>query len=102
MSGVRHIVMFRFADTASRERIAEIIAQFAALQHQVPGIAGFSWGTNNSPEGLNKGLTHCFVLDFPDAAARDAYLPHPDHDAFVKFLGDDVADACVFDYAVGS
>ncbi|MEZ5670791.1 MAG: Dabb family protein [Alphaproteobacteria bacterium] len=101
MAGVRHIVMFRFAPSASQARIDAIVAAFAALKGKVPGISGFSWGTNNSPEGLNKGLTHCFVVEFPDAAARDAYLPHPEHDAFVKFLGDDVADVCVFDYSDG-
>jgi hypothetical protein len=33
-------------------------------------------------EGLNDGLTHMFVMSFSDATARDAYLPHPEHEAF--------------------
>lgn len=100
MAGVRHIVMFRFADATSQERITEIVKDLVALKGLVPDIDNLTWGTNNSPEGLNKGLTHCFVLDFADAAARDTYLPHPSHAAFVKSLGDDVADVCVLDYTL--
>ncbi len=31
---------------------------FVALPSKKPEIRGFEWGLNNSPEGLNKGLTH--------------------------------------------
>jgi len=39
-------------------------------------------GPNISPEGLGDGFTHAFLMTFADAAARDAYLPHPLHEAF--------------------
>ena len=42
---------------------------------------------NNSPEGKNLGFTHVYMLTFEDAAARDAYLPHPDHAKFGELLG---------------
>lgn len=98
MPAVRHIVMLRFNDGATPERITEVAAGFGALAHEIPGIAAIEWGTNNSPEDKNKGLTHCFLLDFVDAKARDDYLPHPVHVAFANSLGDVVADVCVFDY----
>jgi hypothetical protein len=99
MAGIRHVVMFRFKDGATPERIQEVVSGFGALAHKIDGITGFEWGTNNSPEGKNNGLTHCFMLDFKDAAARDAYLPHHVHVAFANGLADVVADVCVFDYA---
>jgi hypothetical protein len=51
----------------------------AALQGQIPGLLSFNTGPNNSPEGRAEGYTHGFVMDFADAAARDAYLPDPRH-----------------------
>ena len=99
MSGLRHIVMFRFREGTSEESVAEVVAGFGALAHKIGGITHFEWGANNSPEGKDKGLTHCFMLDFTDAAARDAYLPHPTHVAFANSLGGVVEDVCVFDYA---
>jgi hypothetical protein len=98
MAGVRHVVMLRFRDGTAPERITEVVSGFGALAHKIGGITGFEWGTNNSPEDKNKGLTHCFLLDFADEAARDAYLPHPTHVAFAEGLGDIVEDVCVFDY----
>ncbi len=99
MPGLRHIVMLRFKSGATPERLAEVVSGFGALAHKIEGITAFEWGANNSPEGKDKGLTHCFLLDFADAAARDAYLPHPTHVAFANSLADVVEDVCVFDYA---
>jgi hypothetical protein len=92
------MVMFRFKAGTPPERVTEVVAGFGALSHKIPGITHFEWGANASPEGKDKGLTHCFRLDFVDAAARDVYLPHPAHVAFASSLGDVVEDVCVVDY----
>ena len=98
---LRHFVSFKYGPDVSEERIAQISARFAALQDSIPGITAFEAGVNNSPEGLNKDITHAYLLTFSDAAARDAYLPHPAHQRFVELLDGAVADVFVFDYAVG-
>jgi hypothetical protein len=37
-------------------------------------------GSNVRPEeGMDKGFSEGFILYFGDAAARDAYLVHPEH-----------------------
>ena len=36
-------------------------------------------GPNVNPEGRGKGYDEGLLIDFDDAAARDAYLVHPDH-----------------------
>jgi hypothetical protein len=84
---VRHVVVFKFKAGATAAQIHEITTAFAALKDKIPGIVSFEHGTNHSPEGLNKGFTHVFLLTFVDAAARDAYLPHPDHQKFGDLLG---------------
>lgn len=84
---LRHIVVFRYTQHATQAQIAQVTDAFRALQHQIPGIRAFEHGVNNSPEGKNQGFTHVYVLTFIDAAARDAYLPHPAHQAFGTLLG---------------
>ena len=84
---LRHVVVFRFKPDASPEKIRQITEAFAALKDQIPGILAFEHGVNNSPEKLNQGYTHVYQLTFANAAARDAYLPHPAHKAFGTLLG---------------
>ena len=50
-----------------------------SLQSQIPGIVSITTGTDCSPEGLQRGFTHGFTVDFVDEGARDGYLPHPAH-----------------------
>ncbi len=96
---VRHIVLFRFKAEVPPEQVDGVVQAFAALRHQVPGIEAFECGTNSSGEGLHRGLTHAFLLTFDSVASRDAYLPHPAHQAFVRQLEGIVDDVLVFDYA---
>ncbi|HRI79955.1 MAG TPA: Dabb family protein [Cyclobacteriaceae bacterium] len=84
---VKHIVVFRYKSTATPQQITEVTEAFKALKNKIPGIVSFEYGVNNSPEKLNKGFTHVYLLTFEDAAARDAYLPHPEHKKFGELLG---------------
>lgn len=84
---VKHIVVFKYKATATAEQINEVTAAFKALKDKIPGITAFESGVNNSPEKLNKGFTHIYLLTFKDVAARDTYLPHPEHKKFGELLG---------------
>ena len=86
-SHVKHIVVFKYKSTATSEQIAEVTTAFKALKGKIPGIASFEYGINNSPENLNKGFTHVYLLTFENASMRDAYLPHPEHKKFGELLG---------------
>lgn len=97
---IRHVVLSAFRDDAPADRIRAVQADFAALEHQVPGIVDLEWGTNQSPEGLDQGFTHCFLVTFDDAAARDAYLTHPAHVTFGLSLQPLLDRVLVVDYAV--
>jgi hypothetical protein len=85
-SDLTHVVLFKFKPEATPAKVAEIIAAFEALPSKIKSIKGFKWGTNNSPEKLNKGLTHAFVLTFDTEKDRDDYLPHPAHKEFGKIV----------------
>ncbi|MCB1496943.1 MAG: Dabb family protein [Bauldia sp.] len=95
---LRHVVLFGFKDATSDEEIDEIVRRFAALPEEIPGIEAFECGVNNSPEGIDRGHSHCFILTFASEAARDAYLPHPAHEAFVAFASEWIGNALVIDY----
>lgn len=95
---LRHVVLFKFKPEATKEQIQEIVAGFQALPKKVDGVTGFEWGTDNSPEGLSEGFTHCFVVTFKDTKSRDAYLPHPAHKAFVEVLLPRLEKVLVVDY----
>lgn len=84
---VKHVVVFKYKSTATPEQVEQVTTAFKALKKTIPGIVSFEYGTNNSPEGLNKGFTHVYLLTFTDAAARDAYLPHAEHKKFGELLG---------------
>lgn len=100
VKGVRHVVIFKFKDGTPAEQIDTIVKGFRALKDKIPGILDFEWGENSSPEGLNQEFTHCFNVTFKDAAARDAYLPHPEHRAFVDILKPHLEKVFVVDYQV--
>ncbi len=95
---IRHVVVFKFKDTATPQQIREIEQAFAALPSQIPQIRGYEWGTNVSPEGLSQGFTHAFLVTFDDAKSRDAYLPHPAHKKFAEKLGPVLDKVMVVDY----
>jgi hypothetical protein len=97
---LRHIVLFGFVAGTSPGAISEVVRRFAALRTLVPNIDSFEWGENCSPENLHKGHSHAFLLTFPSAEARDAYLPHPAHQAFVEWVSPFVSSATVIDYWV--
>jgi len=95
---LRHVVLFKFKEDTSTEKIKKVETEFKALQEKIPQILSYEWGLNNSPEGLDKGFTHCFFLTFASEKDREIYLPHQDHQAFVKLLDGILDDVLVFDY----
>ncbi len=97
-SVLRHVVLFKFKDGTAPEDIKKVEDAFSALPSKIPEIKGYEWGINNSPESLNKGLTHCFFLTFENEEDRGIYLPHPDHKSFGEVLGPHLDDVLVLDY----
>ena len=99
---LRHLVLLSFKPETSKHDIASIEQAFCALQEKVDVISRFEWGVDISQEGLSKGFTHAFLLTFDDSAARDMYLLHPAHQAFVNQLKMSLNDVLVVDYQVGA
>ena len=95
---LQHVVLLRFVPSCTAADLDCISQRFAKLAQLVPGILSLSGGQDCSPEGLQQGFTHGWLLQFPDAAARDAYLIHPAHLEFVNFMQPFVAHVLVSDF----
>lgn len=95
---MRHVVMFKFKEDTTAEKVREIEQAFAALPEKIDTIIDFEFGTDVSIEGKSKGFTHCFLVTFRDEAGRAVYLPHPAHEAFVKLVVPHIEDVLVVDY----
>ena len=79
---IRHCVFIRFRDGVPTSDRQACYDDLAILCAKLPGALSFRSGVNVSPEvGMDKGFTEGFLIDFADAAARDAYLIHPEHQA---------------------
>ena len=95
---LRHVVMFSFKPESTPSQIKEVTDAFAALPKKIKQIKTFEWGTNNSPENLSEGFTHCFFVTFLSEKDRSIYLPHAAHKAFGDILRPILDKVLVFDY----
>ncbi len=93
-----HMVAFKYKESSTKEDIQKVEEAFAALPGKIPQIASFESGTNVSPEKLDKGFTHGYLLTFHSQTDRDEYLVHPDHKEFGKIVGPHLADVFVIDF----
>ena len=95
----RHVVLCKFYDNTGNDRVEAIEAAFRTLCAELPFVRDFEWGRNSSPENLNEGYTHCFIVTFANEKDRDTYLPHPAHQAFCKnHLDENLEKVCVVDF----
>jgi hypothetical protein len=98
---ILHTVFIKFRCDAETAAIEELNANLARLKDVIPGITSYAWGPNCSPEGLGRGFGAGFVMTFVDAAARDAYLPHPEHEAILPMASKLVDEVFVYDFDLG-
>ncbi|WP_424971054.1 Dabb family protein [Dinoroseobacter sp. S76] len=78
---IRHIVLTKFKPETSEEKIAEIYGGLAALTEKLPGAQGFTGGRSESPEQIERGYMHGFVIDFDSWDALQTYADNPEHQA---------------------
>jgi len=95
---LRHVVIFKFKDSSSEQDIKKVAETFAALYGKVPQVKAFEWGINNSPEHLNEGFTHCFMLTFSSEKDLAEYQLDPAHKAFQAVLKPHMDKVFVVDY----
>ena len=95
---VRHYGMFQFHPEVTPDQIDECFTEMCAMVGRIPGLLSMEHGPYDSPEGLNDGFTHGFVMTFDNGASRDAYLPHPEHERVKLLVVPRLARVVVFDF----
>ena len=95
---LRHVVAFKFKQTATNEQIKQVEDAFRDLKKKIKEIQDYEWGTNVSKETRNKGCTHGFILTFKSETDRDTYIDHPAHKEFGKLIGPVLDDVFVIDF----
>lgn len=95
---LRHVVLFKFKDGSTTADVKKVEDAFRSLPSKIKEIKDFEWGTNNSPENLSQGFTHCFFVTFDNENDRNTYLPHPAHKDFGTVLKPHLDKVLVVDY----
>lgn len=97
MRKMYHVVLLKFPAGKSH-LAAEVFAALDGLRAKLPGFLSCTGGPYSSPEGLNQGYTHGCVMTFADAAARDFYLTHPEHELVKQKFLPDLEAVVAFDF----
>ena len=83
---IKHCVLLRIKTEASQETIDRIFQGLAELKGKCAGVLDFCGGPYDSPEGLDRGFTHGFIMSFDTEDNRNAYLTDPDHEAVKQLI----------------
>ncbi len=79
---IRHIVLVRFEDHVTDATIAPLWQALHELKETLGDrVLSVTAGRSESPEEIERGYMHGFVVDFSDWDALEAYQTHPDHKA---------------------
>lgn len=95
-----HVVLVRWAATAAPDVLDRFEAAAHVVRETIPGVLEVVHGPSVSVEHLEQGYDHALHVRFADAAARDAYLPHPAHAPLAELIVANAERFVVFDLAV--
>jgi hypothetical protein len=95
---LRHIVLFEFKETTTKEQIKETEKRFCEMASRIKDVYDFEWGTDVSDGRRTEGFTHCFVLTFVSEAGRDRYMTDPAHNELRAATQPYIKKMLVLDY----
>ncbi len=78
---IRHIVLTKFKPETKEETIAALYSRLSDLTQTLTGAHNTTGGRSNSPEQIERGYKHAFVIDFDSWADLKTYADHPEHKA---------------------
>ena len=99
---VVHVVLVRWAHPTAPDLMAQLERAVRAVHEEIPGVVEVAHGPSISVEGLERGFEYGLYVRFADAAARDAYLPHPAHQPLAALISSSAETFVVFDLPAGN
>ncbi len=100
MPEVKHFAILKFNADVTDAQIDDCFAALRGMVGQIPGLQEVIGGPYDSPEGMNDGFTHGFIMTFDSPEARDTYLPHPIHEEVKAQIIPLLEKVVVFDFNV--
>ena len=100
MPQVKHFGVFRFRAGTTAQQIENCFAEMHVMVGKIPGLLDMIHGEYDSAEGLNDDFTHGFIMTFDSPQSRDAYLPHPVHEAVKDVVVPCLERVIVFDFNI--
>lgn len=79
---IQHIVLVQFRPELTEEAIGTLFAELHEIKDKVSGLLTITSGKSQSPEQLERGYMHGFIVEFASWDALQSYQDHPDHRAF--------------------
>ena len=76
---IRHIVLIKFTPDTDEIAISTLFDELKKIKHKVPGILSITSGRSESPEKIERGYMHGFVVDFDTWESLETYQNDPDH-----------------------
>lgn len=92
-----HVVLFSWGATAPPDVLEQFDRAVRSVRDTIPGVLEVSHGPSVSTEDLEQGHSYGLCVRFVDAAARDAYLPHPSHRPVADLITAYADNLLVFD-----
>ena len=94
-----HVVLLRWGPGTPPDVLGRFDDAVRAVAATIPGVVEATHGPSVSIEHLERGFDHGLYVRFADAAARDAYLPHPAHRPLADLITTHAETFLVFDLA---
>jgi quinol monooxygenase YgiN len=88
---LKHCVFVNFKPEHTQAERDEILAGFAQVGKDVPGMLDYCYGPNRDFENKSADYRDGFIVTFEDRAALSAYDSHPMH----QDLGSKMVSMCV-------
>lgn len=101
---ITHCVFFKRDAGVSDAAVIAVYEKLSAITDRLAGASNFRSGVNTSPENLGRGYADGFMIDFENAAQRDAYLVDDQHQKaggeLVSLCENGIEGIFVFDMAL--
>ncbi|XP_042504189.1 stress-response A/B barrel domain-containing protein HS1-like [Macadamia integrifolia] len=95
---VKHVLLAKFKDDLSPEKIVELIISYANLVNLIEPMKAFQWGTDVSAENLHQGFSHVFESTFESVEGVAEYVAHAAHVEFLNLFMPALDKVVIIDY----
>ncbi len=92
----QHLVLFRLPEPPEPEVEEEMRRQISTWVGSIPGLVRLRFGADVG--GRADGYQFGLLTEFTDLAAMEAYVPHPLHAAFLRWVTARPFEVLRFDY----